>query len=81
VQTTRSDRAPQVAAFLDTEACRLPEATILRIIATRWPDLTKEEYVRALDIAIELARVTLAEFGAQLSPPMAGGSPRSGHDA
>jgi hypothetical protein len=37
--------------------------------------------VRALDIAIELARVTLAEFGAQLKPPVTGWSPRSGHEA
>lgn len=62
------DRAPDVAAFLDTEARRMPEAAILRMIASRWPDLTKEEYVRALDIAIELARMTLAEWGAQLTP-------------
>jgi hypothetical protein len=79
MQALQLDRAPQVAAFLDTEARRMPEAEILAIIASRWPDLTKEEYVRALDIAIELARVTLAEFGAQLGEPVAGWSPRSGH--
>jgi hypothetical protein len=68
MRANRTDRAPEVAAFLDTEARRMPEPAILRTIASRWPDLTKEEYVRALDIAIELARVTLAEWGAQLTP-------------
>jgi hypothetical protein len=61
MQAIGLDRAPQVAEFLDVEAVRLSEDAILRTVATRWPDLSREEYVRALDIAIELGRATLAE--------------------
>lgn len=61
MQVVRLDRAPEVAEFLDVEARCLAEGAIIATVRQRWPDLSKEEYLRALDIAIELGRVTLAE--------------------
>jgi hypothetical protein len=61
MQETRLDRSAEVAQFLDVEAPRMPERTLLATIARRWPDLSKDEYLRALDIAIEIGRATLAE--------------------
>ena len=61
MQGTRLDRAAEVAEFLDLEAPRMAETTLIATIARRWPDLSKDEYLRALDIAIEIGRATLAE--------------------
>jgi hypothetical protein len=57
---SRGDRAAEVAEFLDTDAVGLPETAILVAVVRRWPDLSRDEYLRALDIAIELRRATLA---------------------
>ena len=38
-------------------------------IAARWPDLKRNEYLRALDIAIEIRTATLAEHRALTRAP------------
>jgi hypothetical protein len=50
--TSSVDRSRDVAAFLDTQPVGATAQDIMRAVAARWPDLSKDEYLRALDIAI-----------------------------
>jgi hypothetical protein len=58
----RLDYAAKVAEFLDTEAVGWSPQTLMLAIAARWPDLKRNEFLRALDIAIEIRTATLASI-------------------
>jgi hypothetical protein len=60
----RVDHAAKVAEFLDTEAVGWSPERVILGIAARWPDLTRNEYLRGLDIAIEIRMAMLAEHRA-----------------
>jgi hypothetical protein len=46
------NRAAEVAAFLDLQPVGATADSIMRAVAARWPDLTREDYLRALDLAL-----------------------------
>jgi hypothetical protein len=73
MRAPQPDMSATIAAFVDSVAPAWPPDAIVKTLVTRWPNLSKEEYVRALDIAIEVRRGTLAECQAELRP-------RSCHD-
>jgi hypothetical protein len=64
----QADISATIAAFLDSVAPAWPPDAILKSLVARWPNLSKEQYVRALDLAIEVRRATLAECRAELRP-------------
>ena len=72
----QADMSATIAAFLDSVAPAWPPDAIVKTLVTRWPNLSKEEYVRALDIAIEVRRGTLAECQAELRPQPCDGRER-----
>ena len=51
--STATSRALEVAQFLDTRPVGSSAEEIMRAVAARWPELRKEDYLQALDIAIE----------------------------
>jgi hypothetical protein len=62
------DMSATIAAFLDSVAPAWPPDAIVKTLVARWPNLSKEDYVRALDVAIEVRQGTLAECRAELRP-------------
>lgn len=56
-----------MAAFLDAVAPAWSPESIIKALVARWPHRPKEEYLRALEIAIEVRRMTLAYGQARLS--------------
>ena len=66
MSTPQLDMSAAIAAFVDSVAPAWPPDAILKSLLARWPNLSKEEYVRAVDIAIEVRRGTMAECQAQL---------------
>jgi hypothetical protein len=60
------DMSATIAAFLNSVAPAWPPDAIVKTLVARWPNLSKEDYVRALDVAIEVRQGTLAECQAQL---------------
>jgi hypothetical protein len=68
MRAAQPDMSATIAAFVDSVAPAWPPDAIVKSLVARWPNLSKEEYVRALDIAIEVRRGTLAECRAQMCP-------------
>ena len=64
-----ADRAAEVAAFLSKEETGLLEANdpVLKVLGRQWPGLTREEAVRACDIALELSEVRIRELEADIA--------------
>src|SRR5215207_814451 len=64
-----SDRAAEVAAFLLEEETGLLEQNeaVLKVLGRQWPGLTREEAVRACDIALELSEVRIRELEAEIA--------------
>jgi hypothetical protein len=68
MRAPQADMTATIAAFVDSVAPAWPPDAILKSLVARWPNLSKDDYVRALDLAIEVRRGTLAEARAQLRP-------------
>ena len=68
-----ADRAAEVAAFLSKEETGLLEANdpVLKVLGRQWPGLTREEAVRACDIALELSEARIRELEADIAPDRA----------
>ena len=63
-----ADRAAEVAAFLLEETGLLEQdKAVLKVLGGQWPGLTREEAVRACDIALELSEVRIRELEADIA--------------
>jgi hypothetical protein len=63
----QADRATDVADFLREQAPGSSAKAIMQAVAERWPDLGRDEYLRALDAAIAGPLAISGEAGGGLA--------------